>query len=524
MKCSNCGKSIPDTSQACPFCFTAVERVNNAPTIENPSDIASLTTVNSTIEQTDNNELNFGNMDNTTYDDSSLETFMQESKKKRKILLPIILVLVGFVVLIVILYKMSAPRNDYYRYYTGVVDKIYEYIDENITSSNARTSGKYKYAYNINDSKGEFKGEYQFNIYKKVLNITGDLKNPEEERGGIVINDQTLTIEVYAKNNELYFISNNIYNLPILLPYEDPTGLLVTKQYDLSSLIDGVKDATNISLKAMNYEVEKGTSIDVRGSSKDCDKITLKMDYQAKRIFYSTFFNTLINDSNFISEFARINSKKSDEIEQLLNNYKTTYDYKYSVDDGKITYFNIYFKSKKIYRIEYIGEDNKKVTVDVDTNKLYVEYFENKDEKKMTLSINRMDSYMNDILTRDYVVNYKTSENDIAFTLELEKDDSVKIKSKDITDVKNIRDFNDEELNKIKTSSGIYGVDASFIDKIVELFKTKCSSDLQCVCNDENCQCTYENEIITCPLETINKKEDNQDNKENNTVDNTNGE
>ena len=45
----------------------------------------------------------------------------------------------------------------------------------------------------------------------------------------------------------------------------------------------------------------------------------------------------------------------------------------------------------------------------------------------------------------------------------------------------------------------------TFIDKIRDYYKEKCTPDLNCVCNDseENCSCTYNDRIISCPANLV---------------------
>lgn len=513
MKCTNCGKDIPETSQACPFCFTAIENNNNTTTTVNVDNETQLTTINTSYQDGDNNELNFGDMDNnTSFDENTLEAYINEPKKRRKILLPIICILAGFIVLFIILSMLAGAKIESYKYYTGVVNTVYEYIDENFTSSNAKNSGKYKFAYTIGDESKEFKGKYQYDLSKKIINLTGDLKNPEEEQGGIVVNDKTLTFETFLKNNEIYFVSKNIYNLPILLPYEDETGLLTTNKYDLSALVEGIKDATNTALKNMTYGEEKKVNINVKGNSKTYDKKILVLDYQAKKKFISIFYETLIEDSNFIAEYARISGKKSDEIAKLLNNYKTTFEYKYNKDDGHKTTINIYYKKDKVYRIESIMDEEKKskIIIDIDNNKLFLDYYE--DERvTFSISIKRIDSYMNEILTRDYVVEMLYNEQTINFTLELEKDNDPKVKANEVAEYKSIRDLTEEEVNVLKSNIKVYNLDESLIDTLRDVFKTKCSKELSCLCNnDEICQCTFGNGIIACPRTLVEPEEENK--------------
>ncbi len=512
MKCSTCGKEIPVTSQVCPFCYTAIKH----DTEEVASTEDSLATINTSFQSTSNNdELNFGDLNqNTSFDEehNTLKTYFQEPKQRKKILIPIIGVLVFFVILFVILNMFKEPTIDSYKYYTGVVDKVYEYISDNFTSSDAKNSGSYKLVYTINNEKTkEFRGKYQYDLSKKLIDITADLKDPEKENGGVIVGDQTLGMELYGKNNELYFSSNNIFTNVILLPYEDETGFLTSKQYDLNSLVDGIRDATNYALKNMTFTEEKKVNINTMGKSFDVKKKVLKLDYITKRKFVNLFFTELADDSNFTTEYAKVIGKKMGDVENLLNSYRTTYEHQFSVDNGKVTYINLYYKGKDVYRVEFdrTQDDDGIYTFDLDKNKLSYSYV--KDGQTITsVNINRIDTTMNEVLTRTYNIDIKNNDDIITINIELTKDINPVVKAKEFENVKSIRDFTNEEINTIKSNVKVYTDRIDWIDDLKTIFKSKCDTNLSCVCTEgDTCQCTYENRVITCPKELVQVPENN---------------
>ena len=80
MKCSTCGKEIPETSQVCPFCYTTVvkEEIQPAPVVNEPelNNTSNLTTINTDVignNQSSNSELNFGDLNNTSYDNNTIQ-------------------------------------------------------------------------------------------------------------------------------------------------------------------------------------------------------------------------------------------------------------------------------------------------------------------------------------------------------------------------------------------------------------------------------------------------------------------
>ena len=507
MKCSTCGKDIPETSQVCPFCFTAIEQ-QPTPSV-NPEDInntGALTSINTSFAD-GTNSLNFGDLDsNTTYDSdhNTLQTYFKEPKQRRKLLIPIFGVLLGFIVLFIVLKVIKGPTIESYKYYTGIVDSVYNYVNDNFTSRDVKNTGKYKIYYTIDGETKEFRGDYQLDLHKRLLDITAELKNPEEEQGGIVLNDKTLDLEFVGKNANLYFIGSDIAQDTILLPYEDETGLLTSK-YNLDSIVDGVHDAINAGLKSLSYTEEKDVNVFLRDKEMKINKKVLKLDYNAKKKFISVFYDTLLDDYNFLSEYAKTKDSKAEEIEQILKNIKTSNELKYSSDDGKTTYVNIYYKGKDIYRLEINNQayENSYAYVDFNDNKITIEYYKD-GAIVQKLTMTRVDSYMNDVLTRTYMFEYTASEKTVVINLEITKNNNPTVKVKDIDNSKSIRDFSDEEIQGLKSKIGLYTKNTEWVDKLKTIFGSVCSNKLSCICNsDDTCRCSHNNNVITCPRSVV---------------------
>ncbi|MBR6073611.1 MAG: hypothetical protein IKP76_04760 [Bacilli bacterium] len=511
MKCRTCGKEIPETSQVCPFCYATVvkEEVQPAPVVntDNLNNTSNLTTINTNVINdgtSSNSELNFGDLNNTSLDSNTIQIGERKNKK-----LPLGIIIIASVVLFVGLFvfalvMLNKPKVYEYQYYTGVVDKIYNYLDENILDSNASNNGTYKIYYTVQGTTKEFKGEYKFDVNKRLLGINGKEKNPEEEKGGVVIGElPTTEFEFALKNNNLYFKSDDIYSSAILLPYEDDIGLLVTKQYEADILLSGVKDAVNASLKKMEYVTTKNVTFEDYGD-KTVDKITLTIDYKAKATFLSTFYETLLNDSNFISEYAKIKNRDEEDIERIFKNYKLTYEHKYSLDDGSLSYVNLYHKGKEVVRIEAIDEkENNKLQVDFKNNNLKIKKFE-KGDLIESYNITRYDQTMNEKLTRNYNIDYQINGEDYNINIQLDKNENTNnIKVNEIDNAKSIREFNQAELNTLKTNLKPYFNKIDWVDDLQKIFGTKCTKDLKCVCDNTKCTCELNDRIIECPLGTV---------------------
>ena len=505
MKCSTCGKEIPETSQVCPFCYSTVVKENIQ--ANNLNNTSNLTTINTDVignNSSDNNELNFGSLNNTSLDNNTIQ--IGEKRKVRKlplgaIIIAGVIVVVGIFVILIIL--LNRPKVYEYQYYTGIVDKIYNYLDENILDDNVSNNGKYKIYYTYQGVTKEFKGEYKFDVDKRLLSITGVEKNPEEEKGGVVVGELPTTEFNFAlKNNNLYFYSKDIFGSAILFPYEDDIGLLATKQYESDILIGGVKDAINASLKKLTYTTTKKVIIDEYGD-KTLDMINLDINYKTKATFLGTFYETLLNNSNFISEYAKIKNRDEEDIEKLFKNKKLSYEHKYSSDDGSLSTLKIFHRGKDIKRIEYKDErKNNKVIIDLKNNDIQIRKYE-EDIEKEAYNISKYDQTMNDKLTRNYKINSNVNNEEVSINIELSKNDNESVKVSEIENAKSIREFNQDELNTIKTNIKPYINNVEWIDKLQKIFGTKCTSDLKCVCDTRVCSCELNNRIIECPLGTV---------------------
>ena len=506
MKCRTCEKEIPETSKVCPFCYATVVKENNNTNLDNTSNLTKIDTTSIGGSST-NSELNFGELSNTSYDSNNLS--IGEGKKRKNNLGIIILVSVIVVVAILVigLIILNKPKVYPYQYYTGVIDHLYDYLDENIISQNASNNGNYKLYYSYKGETKEFKGTYKFDVHKRLLDITGELKNPKEEEGTVVIDDiPTMSFELTGEYSNLKFKSNEIFDTAILLPYEDDIGYYATKQYDLDSLLGGYKEALKKSLEALDYEVEDKQSVDGYPEGK-VEKISIRVDYKTKATFLTTFYQALLDDNNFVYEYSKIKGRKEEEIEKLFTNYKLTYEHKYSTDNGELSYIHLYHVGTDVVKIEIINERTS------DKSEFYfkkneVNYKKYKEDNKVSeINISKVDNTMNEKLTRIYKIDIMNEDFEIGLNLELKKEDNTSIRINNIENTKSIREFSQEELNLVKNNLKIVTPDVDWVDKLPKIFATKCTQDLTCVCDDKSCSCELNDKIITCPLGSVKQKE-----------------
>lgn len=482
MKCNNCNKFIPDVSTVCPYCNNPVDP-NSKPNI-----------------------IDFGDLDNVNLNEDKfdIKVYIKEPKNKKIVggaIALIVFVIIIFIALIMSLFTNKSGPD--YKVFTDVVSELTTFLEDNYIGTKTSSSGKYRLTAKINNQDVGFTGNYAYDVKNRLISLNGVMKDPKEATGEVLIDTRDFEFNLYLKDNNLYFQSNEIYDNPyILLPIDDETGLLTTKNYDIYSLVIGSSDALIQTLKVMPYENTQ-ESITYLGQEVKTTKKSLVLDNKNKIKFISTFLNNLIDDSNFINEVARVRDKKSEEIIKTLENYITTSEYKYSGESSDVITFSIYYQGSKIYRMEAINkEDNKetKYQLDVGETKYYLEYFKDSENVySATLAVTKKE--LENLIEKNYDITFDKEGLVSDISIFVEEDRQPNVKKQEITDYKSIKDFTDDDYFKVKSNASYYLENIKFIDDIREYYKEKCTPDLKCVCNEgeDTCNCTYNDRIIKCP-------------------------
>ncbi len=485
MKCFNCNKFIPDVSEVCPYC-------------------------NNSVDSNKENVIDFGNIDNTSYNSGKfdIKVYIKEPKNRKVVfgaLALIVLVIIIFTSLVASMFFKSSEPD--YKIFTRVVAGISEYLEENYIGSKYSSSGKYRLTLKVNNDSVAFDGNYGYDVKNKIVNLTGSMRDPKEQTGEVLIDTKDLVFNAYMKDNNIYFQSNQIYGDEYLyFPIEDISGLLKTKNYDLYSLVIGTTDAMDVALKQMNYKTESA-SITYLGKEKNVTKRSLILDNQGKLNFIKSFLTEFKEDVNFVNEMARIKDKKDTDIIKTIENYITTSEYKYSSNSTNKTTVSIYFTNSKVYRIEVLVEEEEiplKYIFDIGETKYYLDYFEG-EKNVYSLTFASKIKELENLTEKNYDITIDTDDYVTDLNIYLEEDKQTKVKKQDIETFKNIKDFTEEDYIKVKSNTSYYLKDITFIDKIRDYYKEKCTPDLNCVCNDseENCSCTYNDRIISCPANLV---------------------
>lgn len=496
MKCNNCNKFIPDVSTVCPYCNNPVDP-NSKPNI-----------------------IDFGDIDNVNLNDDKfdIKVYIREPKNKKVVGGAIVLIISVIVIFIALIMSLFTNKNaPDYKLFTNVIEEFSTFLEDNYISTKTSSSGKYRLTAKINKQDIGFNGTYAYDVKNKLLSLNGVMRDPKEATGEVLIDTRDFEFNLYLKDNNFYFQSNEIYDNPyILFPIDDSTGLLTTKNYDIYSLIIGSSDALIQTLKVMNYENAQ-ESITYLGQEVKANKKSLVLDNKNKIKFISSFLNNLIDDSNFINEMARVRDKKSDEIIKTLENYITTSEYKYSGESSDVLTVSIYYRGSKIYRIELVNKEDKetKYRLDIGETKYYLEYFQdNENVYSATFAVNKKE--LDNLIEKNYDITFDKNGLVSDISIFVEEDKQPNVKKQEITEYKSIKDFSDDDYFKVSSNASYYLNNVKFIEDIKEYYKEKCTVDLKCVCDEgeDICNCTYNNRIIKCPKNLVTVSVPSEENPE----------
>ncbi len=511
MRCIKCKKIIPSSATVCPYCNTPVNN-DDIDTLDSNNSIDTMTSDSGTVD--------FGSISNTSYDeDNNLITAIKNApkdKKTNKIRLYALLGVIGVFLIVIIAALVSrGNKKQVYSYYTDVLSNLEEFIETNFTDSDVKQSGNYKLVYNYNDSDPvEFKGEYALDVNQKLLHLTGEKKDPREGTSAIIINPAPkYSFDLSGKYNKFYLNSSDFYNKTIELTYSDETGLLSTKKYNIDYLLTGIINALSTSFKSLSYTKTSKENITFLNNDIKLDKENVVLDYNSKKVFLDKFYQALLDDTDFVSEYHKISGLEERDVRNTLNNLIVTNDYKYSSESSDVTNINIYHDNKRVYRYEIVMDEDLfkgRIVIDISDNKRYYLSVYKDGVELFNASIYSTSTVMNDVETRDFIFEYKSQNDKLTGTLELERDNNPSVKLDDASDYVNINSLTDDEYNLLKNNLiNLMGIDSDTIDFVKNLFKSKCDTSLTCNCksNGENCSCTYEGKIISCPSELVKKEE-----------------
>ena len=492
MRCIKCKKMVPSSATICPYCGGEVsDRV----------EVEQVVTVTEPSEETN------GKLD--------LTSMLTNPKYKN-------LVLVGggilgffiFIIVIMALMGPSKPRAiSGAKLYSAIITDLEEFLEDTYFSDSYTGSGTYDLYIKYNKAENAFNGKYGYDLKNKVFNITSSIKSLEEDKGTIVVDVKKFDSEFDFNKGELFYKSDQLFDNTILFKFDDPDGYLSNTRYDLGSIVESYGDALLEAIGEMKFGSDTET-VSFLGNNETFQRVYFELDNPGKRLFYTTFYDALADDSTFTSEMAKMQGKKSDEMEKIYRNYSTTADFKYSGDGDSNTLVSLYIKSGQIKRLEIDNQDDKKLRkiyrIDVDDSRYHFYYIEN-DKLIREASLLILTSEINDVTNRKYEITLDSTSYNINIELEVKLDNKVKVESKNNLTGTNYVDLTDDQISDIKTKLGNYIKNTQLVDNLKDIFIDKCKNATDCVCKEKEtlCSCLYKSEVVKCP--NPDAKEGNED-------------
>lgn len=495
MKCIKCNKNIPDVSTTCPFC--------NHPVGVYISEEEKIKEREETLATVD-----FGNLNASDYDANNkldIKTYIKEPKNKKVVIGGIAAIILVICIFGVLIMSMFSSGNDSpYRLFNDTMMEFFDFYIENYTGSSSAKSGTYKLDININNKKTGLTGTYSFDTKNRVANLTGKMRDPREQNGGIILDYHDFNFIANLNSTNFYFQSKELFNDDVIyFPIDDMTGLLSSKSYDLSSILTGIEEALTEALKMSTY-TNSTEDITYLGEQIKVNCRTLTLDNNGKKQFLKTYYQTLMEDTNYINEITRLKESKNEDVLKDLENKLTEIDYKYSGESNDKIILKIYYSGNKIYRLGVeIHEENKPdylLQLDVGETKYYLDVFEdNKNILSATLVVTTKEK--DDLIKKNYVITFDMDNFVMDMTLDIEREKRADVRKVSYETSKNIRSFIREDYQNLKNNLSVYTSNVDWVDKIPEIFKNKCSPSLICRCEDgeDLCNCTYNDSIIKCP-------------------------
>lgn len=457
MKCNKCDKQIPTSSKICPYCSTPVE-VNYEQHVE------------------------FGDISNINYDQKhDLKAYVQEPKKSKSNIISILTILLIFAAFGGLAFFIFFPKEERLdKYFMRTLYNINEYIEDNFLGSNYEVGGEYKLNISINGEAYEFNGRYERDINKKILKLDGIKRDSNEYLGGVILNSKEFSFDIYSEDNNLYFKSPQLFDNYLKFDLHDDIGLLTTKDYNLDILLKGVYDGLKYSLSHIDYKKET-TKINYRGYETDTDRYYFILDNKGKIKFITTFYNKLIDDTNFINECAKLNNKQSDEIIELFKNKINDVETKYSEDNNDSMTFSIYVNNKKIvrYYIDIVEENHKVYQLDIKDNKYFFDYYLN-DKNEISSTLIKTEENIDGVKNINYAITFDTDKYVTDIVIDFKPDEKSQVENETIDDITDFKTITEEEKNILKSNLLKYTNRTDLVDILREYYKEKCILGIEC--------------------------------------------
>ena len=505
MECKSCGKEIPSTAQVCPFCLAPIETKKDDEEVETLDESinidSNLTTISSLDYNRSSNDLNFGDLTNTSYADKKDTLVIEEKKKKKKrSKLPLLIILIILLAIPIAYLIMNLNKKvDGSKYYISFVDDVFDYIDNKLLSSEYK--GTYRLYYKLGEAENNFSGSLQLNTNNKQLYMTGEIRITDPSTG-LVTDNSGVGFNLHADGSNIYFNAPTIMDYTLLLPYDDLTNFMNQIPIDASNVSKSLHKAINAGLKDMNYSYEKNVQYEVDGTNKKVNKIVLKLDNPTKKKFIATFYTTLINEEDFQKEFSKINNIELNDVKKVLQEKMTSTEQKYAYDSERVTYINYYYDDNNSYgfEVDMTKDAGNKYFISYENHKFNIIKYSDNNET-FNLIITRKEDETNKVI---YSIEGNLNDEKLNAKMEITKNDNTNIVINEPTNIKNIRNLNTNDLATIKLKLQTYIKHTDWLDKLPKIFSISCKrKDLKCDCTRKTCNCTDGTYTTVCSKDEL---------------------
>ena len=488
MQCNHCGKFVPSTSKTCMFCNQEIDP--NARYV-NPE------------------EENIGSLENTDYDTKLnfkvVNDYLRDPVNKKFVYLGVGIIVVFVLIFVFLIFGALTKKDNSSQLFIKTFGSVYSYVDENILSKNGH-SGSASVEIKVNDSISYYaSGDYAFDPLSKYYSYTGKFDG-KYSSSDIKIDSKELPFNIVLRDNYIYVsseaLSESVYSSDISLI----SDFLNFKAYDLDKINDAIYDGVVYALSNMRYKKSSET-INYRGKGIKTQKVSLELDSTNMYNFLLYFYNSLSESSKFLNQFGALKGMEKEEVKTYLNDLLKTYEYKYNDKNTDVLTFSINYSDNIVYRVNaiYNSNDSKKTyQLDIGDDAYYFDYFVG-DKNIYSASLIFSSKELTNKIHGDIDITFDSDSYITDIKIKYDDDKKASYKKKSYDEVVDLSSISDEDHNQVKSKLETYVKETYLIDKFRSIFKTDCSSDLECTCSDLTCRCEKDGKYITCPVKLIKK-------------------
>lgn len=490
MQCNHCGKFVPSTSKTCMFCNQEIDP-------------------NARYAAPDEN---IGSIENTDYDTKLnikvVNDYLKNPLNKKYVYMGVGIVVVFVLIFILLIMSAFSKKDSSSTVFINTFDKLYSYIDETLLTKDGHSgtaSIELKVKNNSNDISYYATGDYAFDPLSKYYSYIGKFDG-KYSSSDIKIDSKELPFNIILRDNNIYLTSEalgeTVYSSDISLIND----LLNLKGFEMDKMNDSVHDSLVYALEQMHY-TRSNETINFRGKGVKTAKVSLELDNTGIYDFFYYFYTNLSESSKFLNQFSSLKNIEKEEAKTYLSDLLKTYEYKYNENFKDTLIISINYSDNIVYRINaiYNSNDSKKTyQLDIGDDAYYFDYFLN-DNNVYSGTLKYSSKELTNKIHGEINVTFDSDSYITDLKIKYDDDKKASYKKKNYDEVVDISSISDEEHNQVKSKLEGYVKETYLLDKFRSIFKTECSSELECTCSDLTCRCEKDGKYITCPVKLIKK-------------------